>query len=276
MSIEDYKNTSIEIVNYKVEIDGSQLMGSSSNDSDGFIDPKMAWDYEEFNPETPNGTLEDYITKSRGNARWKQLIMNICTANIYQVYDIEVTGADDITVPSKVEFKVGYETFEGIYDNDLGIELFGEDALKYKIAKTFINAYKHFNSYFDPQTVTVKGDKQSVPNACDVKQLTINPSYDADDTLSIMSDIDTLIKNISEIQNEIDELNKQLNDLTVQQPQTDELKEQELVLLGEIDSKKSDINDIEEEILNKRKDIRSKYESILGSITLTKLEESEG
>ena len=77
MSIEDYKNTSIEIVNYKVEIDGSQLMGSSSNDSDGFIDPKMAWDYEEFNPETPNGTLEDYITKSRGNARWKQLIMNI-------------------------------------------------------------------------------------------------------------------------------------------------------------------------------------------------------
>lgn len=156
---------------FKIEISGSGL-DESTEEKKGFLDNKRVHEYEDFDILTQpieGETVEQYMAKARGYIRWKQMCYNISQGGIYYFGEVKAEGADHITQPSKIEFLVGYEQFDGMLIADelnQGEILEGIDALKRRIALALADTLKINDEYFN-NTVMVNNNTLRVTGAAE-------------------------------------------------------------------------------------------------------------
>lgn len=139
---------------FKIEISSAGL-SSATDEVKGFLDNLKAQDYPDFDITAQpivGETLEQYIIKARGFVRWRQMSYNISQGGIFYIGDYQTTGANHITPPTAMSFKVGYEQFDGmVIEDELnpGEILTGIDALKRRIALSLVDNYNINEEYFD-------------------------------------------------------------------------------------------------------------------------------
>ena len=156
---------------FKIEISGSGL-DESTEEKKGFLDNKRVHEYDDFNilnQPVEGETIEQYKAKARGYIRWKQMCYNISQGGIYYFGNVNAEGADHITQPSKIEFMVGYEQFDGMLIADelnQGEILEGIDALKRRIALALADTLKINDEYFN-NTVMVNNNTLRVTGAAE-------------------------------------------------------------------------------------------------------------
>lgn len=139
---------------FKIEI-ASTGLSTASDEVKGFLDNLKAQDYPDFDiTQQPidGETLAQYIIKARGYIRWRQMSYNISQGGIFYIGDYQTTGANHITPPTSMSFKVGYERFDGMVIEDetnQGTILTGVDALKRRIALSLVDNYNINEEYFN-------------------------------------------------------------------------------------------------------------------------------
>jgi hypothetical protein len=139
---------------FKIDI-ASTGLSTATDEVKGFLDNLKAQDYSDFDitkQPIAGETLAQYIIKARGYVRWRQMSYNISQGGIFYIGDYQTTGADHITPPTSLSFKVGYERFDGMViedENNPGEILTGVDALKRRIALSLVDNYNINEEYFD-------------------------------------------------------------------------------------------------------------------------------
>lgn len=147
----------------------------STNEEKGFLDNKKVSDYSDFDISTQpveGETLEQYKIKARGLVRYNQMCLNLQRGLDY-LGEVETTGANHITPPTKLEFKVAYSQPDGLcvqvadsdYEEDEEIfktrdgRVFfkGTKAIKRLIAMVLVDDYTVIANYFD-NTKTPSGN----------------------------------------------------------------------------------------------------------------------
>ena len=98
---------------YKVTV--ANAVGST-DEAKGFLDNKKVADYEDFDitkQPLDGETLEQYKIKARGLVRFNQMCLNL-QRGLDTMEEVETTGANHITPPTKIEFKLVYTQPDGL------------------------------------------------------------------------------------------------------------------------------------------------------------------
>lgn len=157
---------------YKISIANA---AGSANDQKGFLDNLKVSDYSDFDISTQpleGETLEQYKIKARGYVRFKQMCLNL-QKGLDFLGDIETTGANHITPPTKMDFTVSFTQPDGLMvqveeseyaDEEEIVKLrdgrvffIGTKAIKRLIAKALTDEYNVIANYFD-NTKTPSGN----------------------------------------------------------------------------------------------------------------------
>lgn len=157
---------------YKISIANA---AGSSNEQKGFLDNLKVSDYSDFDISAQpieSETLEQYKIKARGYVRFKQMCLNL-QKGLDFLGDIETTGANHITPPTKMDFTVSFTQPDGLMvqvdeseyaDEEEIIKLrdgrvffVGTKAIKRLIAKALADEYNVIANYFD-NTKTPSGN----------------------------------------------------------------------------------------------------------------------
>lgn len=148
----------------------------SSNEEKGFLDNLKVSDYSDFDilaQPIESETLEQYKIKARGLVRYNQMCLNL-QRGLDTLCEVKTTGANHITPPTKIEFKLVYTQSDGLIvevdesdfaENDDEIiktrdgHVFfkGIKAIKRLIAMALVNDYTVIANYFD-NTKTPSGN----------------------------------------------------------------------------------------------------------------------
>lgn len=148
----------------------------SSNEQKGFLDNLKVSDYSDFDislQPIEGETLEKYKIKARGLARYNQMCLNL-QQGLDELCEVKTTGANHITPPTKMEFKLVYTQPDGLVvevesseyvENDAEVlktrdgRVFfkGKKAIKRLIAKALVNNFSVISNYFD-NTKTPSGN----------------------------------------------------------------------------------------------------------------------
>jgi len=149
---------------YKVTV--ANAAGSTDVEK-GFLDNLKVSDYSDFDilkQPISGETLEQYKIKARGLIRFKQMALNL-QRGLDTLCEVLTTGADHITPPTKIEFKLVYTQPDGL-TIEVGEDEFAEDeeifktrdgrvffkgskAIKRLIAKALSDDYTVIANYFD-------------------------------------------------------------------------------------------------------------------------------
>lgn len=157
---------------YKISIANA---AGSSNEQKGFLDNLKVSDYSDFDISAQpieSETLEQYKIKARGYVRFKQMCLNL-QKGLDFLGDIETTGANHITPPTKMDFTVSFTQPDGLMvqvdeseyaDEEEIIKLrdgrvffVGIKAIKRLIAQALADEYNVIANYFD-NTKTPSGN----------------------------------------------------------------------------------------------------------------------
>lgn len=98
---------------YKVSIANA---AGNSDEQKGFLDNKKVSDYDDFDisaQPVEGETLEQYKIKARGLVRFNKMCLNL-QRGLDDMVEIEATGANHITPPTKMEFKLVYTQSDGL------------------------------------------------------------------------------------------------------------------------------------------------------------------
>ena len=98
---------------YKVSI--ANAVGNS-DEQKGFLDNKKVSDYDDFDisaQPVEGENLEQYKVKARGLGRFNKMCLNL-QRGLDDMVEIETTGANHITPPTKLEFKLVYTQSDGL------------------------------------------------------------------------------------------------------------------------------------------------------------------
>lgn len=147
----------------------------SANEEKGFLDNKKVSDYSDFDitaQPVEGETLEQYKIKARGLVRYNQMCLNL-QRGLDWLGEVVTTGANHITPPTKIEFKVAYTQPDGLVvevdsseyeeDDDIiktrdGRVFFkGAKAIKRLVAMALVDDYTVIANYFD-NTKTPSGN----------------------------------------------------------------------------------------------------------------------
>nr|DAR13166.1 MAG TPA: hypothetical protein [Caudoviricetes sp.] len=147
----------------------------ASNEEKGFLDNKKVSDYSDFDislQPIDGETLEQYKIKARGLVRYNQMCLNLQRGLDY-LGEVVTTGANHITPPTKIEFKLSYTQPDGLVvevdssefaeDDEIfktrdGRVFFkGTKAIKRLIAMALVDDYTVIANYFD-NTKTPSGN----------------------------------------------------------------------------------------------------------------------
>ena len=123
----------------------------ATGEEGGFVDAMKAQDYVDFDP--AQGTLEKYRDKARGYIRWINLCLSLSRYGIFFQEVNELSGADSLTAPTKINFTMGYENAneEALYIKDGDKEYKGaQEVFKYLAGWALSHDYKSFGNVFDP------------------------------------------------------------------------------------------------------------------------------
>lgn len=158
---------------YKVSIDNA---AGDTDEKKGFLDNKKVSDYDDFDISAQpieSETLEQYKIKARGLVRFNKMCLNL-QRGLDDMVEVETTGADHITPPTKMEFKLIYTQDDGLVV-EVSADKFAEDAeivktrdgrvffkgtkaIKYLVAESLATDYnKVIANYFD-NTKTPSGN----------------------------------------------------------------------------------------------------------------------
>lgn len=150
---------------YKVTVANA---AGSTDEAKGFLDNLKVSDYTDFDISSQplsGETLEQYKIKARGFVRYNHMCLNL-QRGLDTLCEVETTGADHITPPTKIEFKLVYTQPDGLtvlVDESEYVEgdeeviklrdgrvfFKGMKAIKRLIAKALSEKYNVIAHYFD-------------------------------------------------------------------------------------------------------------------------------
>lgn len=149
---------------YKVSIANA---AGSSDTQKGFLDNLKVSDYSDFDilsQPIAGETLEQYKIKARGLVRFNQMCLNL-QKGLDWLGDIETVGANHITPPTQMTFKLCYTQPDGLFvevdsseyeeddeiikNRDGRVFFIGSKAIKRLIALSLFNNYNVFTNYYD-------------------------------------------------------------------------------------------------------------------------------
>ena len=158
---------------YKVEVTG------------GAFDNLKAWDYEDFDGEiiSESDKADVYKAKAAAKVRFNQMCMNL-QKGLNDMVDIEATGGDHLTVPSKISFKfflsklilyISHEIKEEDYQEaenyfktrDGRFFKKGELAIEQLIKDAAEAEYKIITNYWNP----TENDKAQYPQGVELNEI---------------------------------------------------------------------------------------------------------
>ena len=160
---------------YKVEVTG------------GAFDNLKAWDYEDFDitSVTESDKLEEYKLKAAAKVRFNQMCMNL-QKGLNDMVDIEATGGNHLTVPSKISFKLIYTQPDGLvyeikeedyqeaenYFKTRDGRFFkkGELAIEQLIKDAAEAEYKIITNYWNP----TENDKAQYPQGVELNEIEVS------------------------------------------------------------------------------------------------------
>ena len=188
---------------YKVSIANA---AGSSDTKKGFLDNLKVSDYSDFDisAQPINGeTLEQYKIKARGLVRFNQMCLNL-QRGLDTLTEVTTEGANHITPPTKIEFKLVYTQADGLMvevdsseyaDEEEIVKLrdgrvffVGTKAIKRLIAKALVEDFNVIANYFD-NTNIIKGMNGNWKTTNQVNEKNINVKNEADQILVVGSKV---------------------------------------------------------------------------------------
>jgi hypothetical protein len=124
--------------------------------ADGFIDPKSSYSYMDTDGDAPN-TLANAKAKMRANRRYKTLIMQVQYMMNAYVVSVSAPGATADTPATSLNVRFDIEKGDSSLvtedENNAGVMLTGEAALKRLVARSLLVAETRNFEFFDPTVV---------------------------------------------------------------------------------------------------------------------------
>ena len=190
---------------YKVSIANA---AGSKKKKKGFLDNLKVSDYSDFDisAQPINGeTLEQYKIKARGLVRFNQMCLNL-QRGLDTLVEVTTAGANHITPPTKMDFKLVYTQADGLMvqvdsseyaDEEEIVKLrddrvffIGTKAIKRLIAKALVEDFNVIANYFD-NTKTPSGN----PLGWQLKDLVVEGPCDSYATAEALVTVEEILKN---------------------------------------------------------------------------------
>lgn len=190
---------------YKVSIANA---AGSSDTKKGFLDNLKVSDYSDFDIMTQpieSETLEQYKIKARGLVRFNQMCLNL-QKGLDTLTEVTTAGANHITPPTKMDFKLVYTQADGLMvqvdsseyaDEEEIVKLrdgrvffIGTKAIKRLIAKALVEDFNVIANYFD-NTKTPSGN----PLGWQLKDLVVEGPCDSYATAEALITVEEILKN---------------------------------------------------------------------------------